>query len=322
MTRLRRGLVLAVVLLGGLTLAGCSSGSRAPGPAAKTSPQTVRAEAATGIPAGWRWEAFRDVELGVPGDWGYGTSGTPWCLQDTPPAQAYVGRPGPIRTIRCTAKTVDGIDPGARITTAGTFVWFEDADEAEANGPALSEGDRQTVTARGVRVSIQAPQPLRQQIAGTIRWGAGDPATRAADAFRALAEGEDGTKMAWGQQVSYYIGSSRVAQLTPEELPGALRSCPPGTTSYEERTCPVSPLRTVAEMAETAENGPGVVIEPGAPAVVGCSEVALPRGSGGLNNATIRPPAQHRDCFGDFAVTFFTDDKGTVKAIQFTLSSP
>ena len=38
------------------------------------------------LPAGWRWESYLDVELAVPGDWGYGGFGrwSAWCAASLP----------------------------------------------------------------------------------------------------------------------------------------------------------------------------------------------------------------------------------------------
>jgi hypothetical protein len=80
----------------------------------------------------------------------------------------------------------------------------------------------------------------------------------------------------------------------------------------------VSPLKTVAEMLKES----AVVVEPGTPTVLGCTYVTVPPEGIGQTAATIRPIKSYRNCFTDFAVTFFTDDDGKVNTIQFALDGP
>jgi hypothetical protein len=143
-------------------------------------------------------------------------------------------------------------------------------------------------------------------------------AVKAAEAFVALAQGTASATVPWAEQVTYYIGAVRVADLTPKELPAALRSCPPGKAEYEQRKCPVSPLKTIATMVKDG----AVVVEPDAPTTLGCTNVTIPKDTATLMAATVRPLEQDRNCITDFAVTLFTDATGNVDTIQFTLDGP
>jgi hypothetical protein len=143
-------------------------------------------------------------------------------------------------------------------------------------------------------------------------------ATEAAAALVALAKGTGSATVPWGEHVTYYIAGVRITDLAPKDLPVALRTCPPGETTHEGWTCPLSPLKTIAR---TVKEG-GVVVEPGAPTVLGCTNVTAPKGTAELTAATVRPRKKDRNCFTDFAVTLFTDTAGSVDTIQFTISGP
>jgi hypothetical protein len=86
---------------------------------------------------GWRWESYGGVEVQVPADWGYGTTGTPPCLQtsestqpestqpdstqtDDERAKPYVGRPGAVAAIGCP-------EPVADLARRGPYLWFGDS---------------------------------------------------------------------------------------------------------------------------------------------------------------------------------------------------
>lgn len=70
----------------------------------------------------WRWESYGGIELQVPADWGYGISDTPWCGGDRDePAQAVVGRPGPVRLLACAPHL-------APADLRSPYVWFGTAD--------------------------------------------------------------------------------------------------------------------------------------------------------------------------------------------------
>lgn len=155
-----RNLVLSVVMLA--VFAACDSGSddgEAPRPGAAAS------AARPALPDGWRWESFRDVAVGVPGDWGYGGYGrwSAWCA-DGVTEEPAVGRPGGVFDILCWDPKKGGTNPGSLVANTGPFVAF-------ALGPDLDlpeEGDRTIVRAGSGGVVIQAPADLRAQIATTV----------------------------------------------------------------------------------------------------------------------------------------------------------
>src|SRR5690606_17572859 len=82
---------VAVVPLGAWLLA-----ERSPtdlgSPAARTTTEAEeRSERTRSADEEWRWESFGGVEVQVPADWAYGTTGTPPCLQASDPARTPDG---------------------------------------------------------------------------------------------------------------------------------------------------------------------------------------------------------------------------------------
>lgn len=116
------------------------------------------------LPDGWRWESYRDVEVGVPADWGWG-SGTQrlgqWCINGKRP-KPIVGRPGFSTLVGCPSNA-GGPDPETLIKNTGRVVAFEDAGSPVAHG-----GDRRVVTLRDVTVVVQVPKSLSTTIISTI----------------------------------------------------------------------------------------------------------------------------------------------------------
>lgn len=141
----------------------------------------------------------------------------------------------------------------------------------------------------------------------------------AAEAFVALAGGDRSVEVPWAPRVSYSIGGVEVGDLAAGPgLAASLRTCPDGVEEYEGRACPVSPLDTVSNLLR---DGSSAVVEAGVPDVVGCTKV-IGAPAPGLTAASIRPPAEDRDCFSDFVVTLYSNTAGAVERIDFTLSGP
>ncbi|WP_157437647.1 hypothetical protein [Actinoplanes subtropicus] len=119
------------------------------------------------MPAGWRWESFGGVQVGVPGDWGWDDKGLrldAWCIKpgNHPPA---VVRPGDgVPLIGC-GVGVKGPPPGFLIKNTGWTVGFDRTDKGDGSS---QEADRTTVRRDGVEVIIQAPKQMRDRIAATI----------------------------------------------------------------------------------------------------------------------------------------------------------
>jgi hypothetical protein len=154
-----------------LVLAAALSGSTAPGRPDNV-PASVNHVSQT-LPATWRWESYGRLDLGVPGDWGYGTAGRQWCgqrLGETP----FVGRPGSLRMFGCAAKP-GSQNPDTALSTGGEFVWFQeplggsDRDGVGTVDAPIRDGDRETFVETGVQVAIQAPPVLRARILATLR---------------------------------------------------------------------------------------------------------------------------------------------------------
>lgn len=157
-------LILASVLL--VTLLGaCSTDDTLDGPAPTASPAVV-------LPDGWRWESYRGVEVGVPGDWGSANGSQrmgQWCVEggdrDRAPA---IGRPGGSTLVAC---GIENIPPSETlIENTGVIVAFEDAVLGDGSPARIARGgDREIVRMRDVHVIVQVPQPLRDQIVATVR---------------------------------------------------------------------------------------------------------------------------------------------------------
>ena len=73
---------------------------------------------------GWRWESYQTIEIQVPEDWKYGTTGSPPCLLKEP-RPPYVGRPGAIRGKGCR-------DPYPELAYRASYLWFD----AKSRNPA------------------------------------------------------------------------------------------------------------------------------------------------------------------------------------------
>ena len=116
------------------------------------------------LPDGWRWESFLGVEVGVPNNFGWGSTDqalSQWCISED--RQALVGRPFRASTLVFCA-TEEGRSPqGSLVDKTGPIVAFEyDRDVREA-------GDRTVIRHGKVSVIIQVKEPLRSRIAKTVR---------------------------------------------------------------------------------------------------------------------------------------------------------
>jgi hypothetical protein len=136
-----------------------STGSAAPGPSASSSGH------GPGLPAGWRWESYGGVEVGVPGDWGW-DNGTQrllqWCIvKAAVKAKPAVGRPSYATLVGCP-------DGDTVLANTGPVVAFNRTTEADG---VVRKGDRTTVRLDSVEVVVQAAAELRPRIVETIRRG-------------------------------------------------------------------------------------------------------------------------------------------------------
>src|SRR5690349_9741816 len=95
-----RGVLRSIAIVTAVGLAAACA--RTPGPApAASSPMRLTSLAEPigrqpALPAGWRWESFGGLQVGVPGDWGWDSQALrldAWCIKpgNHPPA---VARPG------------------------------------------------------------------------------------------------------------------------------------------------------------------------------------------------------------------------------------
>lgn len=160
---MRRSAVAALILLV-LAISACAP----PG-----SPETgASAESSTGqdpnLPAGWRWESYGGVQVGFPGDWGWGNGSqrlSQWCIATKDQiAKPIVGRPGPTTLAGCSGGTKPR--PETLIAKTGSVVSFDWTTEPSG---VQQEGDQTAVRLDGVLVKVNAPQELRQRIVETVR---------------------------------------------------------------------------------------------------------------------------------------------------------
>lgn len=123
----------------------------------------------------------------------------------------------------------------------------------------------------------------------------------------------------WADTVTYTVGGEEVARFdaASADLRETWDGCPGDLAEYEGRDCPVSPLMTIAS---AVRHGEGVVHEASAPTTVGCNRYRLDVGR--TSTVWIRPDAEHRDCFSDFAVALSFDDATRVSSVDLTLSGP
>jgi len=133
----------------------------------ETAPSGSPAVQEDSLPPGWRWESYGGVEVGVPGNWGWGGGTqrlTQWCVDARNRiTEPIVGRPSGSTLVLCPAGNPD---PGTLIANTGSVVAFELATEP----PGLSQqGDQTAVRIDGVEVIVNAPVELRRQIVETIR---------------------------------------------------------------------------------------------------------------------------------------------------------
>ncbi|MCW2750082.1 MAG: hypothetical protein JWR83_1192 [Aeromicrobium sp.] len=158
-------LICCLIALGACTGGGPAKHDLSPGvdPASPTS---------VALPAGWRWESYRGVEVGVPNDWGWGVGGQridQWCTNPKNP-KSIVGRSGPSTAVGCSlGNPVQTPDPQTLIKNTGSVVAFESTTFSDgADNPIVHGGDRTLVTIGKVVVVIQAPEAMRTKIAATV----------------------------------------------------------------------------------------------------------------------------------------------------------
>jgi hypothetical protein len=157
-----RSLLMAIMIAA--LLGACSSDDTVSGPAPSASPEVV-------LPDGWRWESYRGVEVAVPGNWGWASSRQrlgQWCVEPRPDQSPAIGRPGASTLVAC------GIEqrPPAEtlIANTGPIVAFEDATMSDGTPMQVARGgDREIISVGDVHVIVQVPQPLRDQVAATVR---------------------------------------------------------------------------------------------------------------------------------------------------------
>jgi hypothetical protein len=121
---------------------------------------------ATGLPDGWHWESYANIEFGVPDSWQHG-SPNQWCVSGDRD-QAWVSRPNEAQTLVACLDPTNGY--GAVIGANGTpkspgEVWqYTQGNEYPHNAWII------TVTAGGVDTLIVAPdQSTTQAIADSYR---------------------------------------------------------------------------------------------------------------------------------------------------------
>lgn len=97
--------------------------------------------AAPGLPAGWHWESWRNVEFGVPDTWKHGSSNQ-WCVSGDL-NQAWVSRPNEAQTLVACLDPMNGygasIIPSEQAGTPKTGIWqYPDAGNEYPQGSWLT----------------------------------------------------------------------------------------------------------------------------------------------------------------------------------------
>lgn len=173
----RRTLVV-LALLGVASASACASppgtelDTAAPSPAPSSTPRST-AQRAPVLPAGWRWESFGGVEVGVPATWKWDNGSQrigQWCASpqtaeaDQIPA---VGRPGMSSLVGCGTEAKGGKpDPSTLLRYTGPIVAFARPEKPKDGVTKI--GDRTTVGLNGVDVIVQTEPVLRKRIVATV----------------------------------------------------------------------------------------------------------------------------------------------------------
>lgn len=118
----------------------------------------------TAAPGGWRWEAYRDVQLAVPPSWGYGEDWVFFGSCGSGILPPLVARPS---LVGCGT----GGTPGSDAAEDGQFVVFEDRRgyDGEFDGAPVYVGDRRALEIGDIRVIVQAPLEVRRRILASVR---------------------------------------------------------------------------------------------------------------------------------------------------------
>lgn len=156
----------AAVVIAGVVFAGGGPATRTAETPAAASDSASPPNGA--LPDGWRWESYGGIEVGVPGDWGWGNGDQrllQWCVgRDRDP---IVGRPGGSTEVGCPGGE-SGPDPGTLLENTGPVVAFGQPLD-RPDGPVQVRGDRATLVIGGVLLSVHAEPDLREQILDTVR---------------------------------------------------------------------------------------------------------------------------------------------------------
>jgi hypothetical protein len=114
------------------------------------------------LPDGWRWETYRDIQIGVPGDWGYGSGEEMVMCRGRSAESGQVGRPLGA-ALGCPLAVEHVAAAGYR------FVALTARRTAEVAGAAELKDDLYRLVTPYVTVWVQAEQPLRERILATMR---------------------------------------------------------------------------------------------------------------------------------------------------------
>lgn len=168
----RLSVVVAMMCVVGAT--GCAPpGTITAAPSSSLGPSAQRERHVPALPAGWRWESYGGVEVGVPGSWGWDNGSQrigQWCASPQT-AEAHqvpaVGRPGGASLVGCAMDTPEGKpNPETLLRNTGPIVAF-DRPEKPKNA-VVEQGDRTTVGLNGVEVIVQTEPGLRKKIVATV----------------------------------------------------------------------------------------------------------------------------------------------------------
>lgn len=123
-----------------------------------------------GLPAGWRWEAFRDIEVAVPAAWAPRLMNPlNECRHGVGAGNQVVARPPAGEdAMACVGGPAHAADPDRLVSGGGRFLAFS----AFVDGPGAVAGtirDRTTVVTDRVLVTVQAEKALRERIVATLR---------------------------------------------------------------------------------------------------------------------------------------------------------
>lgn len=167
------------------------------------------------------------------------------------------------------------------------------------------------------------PEPVPETAQGEQESPVSPSALAAAEMLVGYANGAvRGELVPWGRSVAYSVERRTKRTLTP--ITASSRKnwdlCPRGTATLEGRNCPINVL---GFLAPSVGGDSAAVVEGKPPSgPVGCVRYVPPASDDATDMVWLRPGADRRDCFTDFAVAVSVSAEGQIIAVDLAASGP